>query len=134
MQLLVAYDGSVGAGRALERVAAIAGEHDQVTIISVVPSFEQALALSDRDRDDHVRLRETQAAVARRTLFERGVPARTVVLVGDPAHVICETAAREACDLIVVGTRHLHGVGRVAHRSVSTDVVHRAPCDVLVVH
>ncbi len=134
MRLLVAYDGSVGADRALERVASIAGEGDEVAIISVVSSFEQALARSQRDREDHVQRRETQAAVARRMLFELGVPARTIVREGDPAHVICEIAAREACDLIVVGTRHLHGVSRVAHRSVSTDVVHRAPCDVLVVH
>ena len=134
MRLLVAYDGSTGAIRALDRVASLVGEGDTVAIINVVPSLDQARALSERDRERHRDVRATHVAIARRTLFERGIAATTIVAEGDPGHVICEVAAREGFDLIVVGTRHLHGMRRVAHRSTSTDVVHRAPCDVLVVH
>ena len=132
-RLLVAYDGSPGADRALDRVASYAAEGDAVTLINVVPSFNQASALSQHERDANVARRRAQAADARRRLFELGVVATVVIAEGDPAQSICEHAEREGCDAIVVGTRHLHGIQRVGHRSVSGDIVRRAPCDVIIV-
>ncbi len=133
-RLVVAYDGSPGADRALERVASLADEGDAVTVITVAPGFSQASARSQHERDANVARRTAVAAGARRRLFERGVAATTLVVEGDPAQRICELAAREGSDLIVIGTRHLHGIQRVGHRSVSGDVVRHAPCDVIIVH
>ena len=50
---------------------------------------------------------------------------------GDPGAVIVE-AAKDA-DLVIVGTRGLNPVQRILLGSVSSKVVHRADCDVLVV-
>ena len=75
----MAYDGTPGADRALERTVALAAEDDVVTVINVVPSFGQASARSDHEREANVARRQAQAADARRRLFERGVAARTVV-------------------------------------------------------
>ena len=46
--------------------------------------------------------------------------------------MVQEAEASDA-DLIVVGTRGLHATKRLFLGSVSTKVVHHAPCDVLVV-
>ncbi len=133
-KLLVAYDGSPGANRALDRTASLAGEGDVVTIINVVPAFVQARALARHERERNIKRREAEAARARRTLFERGVPSTILVVEGDPARKICATAEREGYDLIVIGTRHLHGIQRFARGSVSSEVIRHAPCDVIVVH
>jgi nucleotide-binding universal stress UspA family protein len=55
---------------------------------------------------------------------------RSLVVVGDPARVICETAATERCDLIVMPT---HGYGpfrRFLLGSVTAKVLHDAICPV----
>ncbi|MCU1236427.1 MAG: UspA domain protein [Candidatus Solibacter sp.] len=55
---------------------------------------------------------------------------RTMVVIGDPARTICETAAAEKCDLIVMPT---HGYGpfrRFLLGSVTAKVLHDAVCPV----
>ncbi len=54
-------------------------------------------------------------------------------LTGDAASAILDLAAEVDADLIVVGARGLGAVGRLLRGSVSTQVTHQAPCDVLVV-
>lgn len=49
----------------------------------------------------------------------------------DPAHAVIE-AAKDA-DLVVVGSRRMGPLGRLVLGSVSTHVVHHAPCPVVVV-
>lgn len=58
---------------------------------------------------------------------------RTVAGIGDPADAIVDEAGDWGADLIVLGTRGLGGAQRLLLGSVSTKVLHRAPCDVLVV-
>ena len=47
--------------------------------------------------------------------------------------MIIDEAEKEHTELIVIGTRGLSAPKRIVLGSVSTDVVHRAPCSVLVV-
>ncbi|MEN9216515.1 MAG: universal stress protein [Gloeomargarita sp. HHBFW_bins_162] len=65
---------------------------------------------------------------------EAGVTYRLATAFGDPKTIICETARRENCDLIVVGSRNLGFLHRLMTGSVSDFVVHHAQCSVLVVH
>jgi nucleotide-binding universal stress UspA family protein len=61
-----------------------------------------------------------------------GVVVSTYASPESPAQAILDVAERQQADLIVVGnrgTRNLEVLG-----SVPTNVVHRAPCSVLVVH
>lgn len=55
------------------------------------------------------------------------------VVDGEPRHVIASTAADWGADLVVVGARGLGAFKRLLLGSVSTAVVHHAPCPVLVV-
>ena len=68
---------------------------------------------------------------AQRLLSDPGIDVEPVEAQGDPGNVIVE-AAKDA-DLIVVGSRGLNPVQRMLLGSVSSKVVHRAACDVLVV-
>jgi nucleotide-binding universal stress UspA family protein len=54
------------------------------------------------------------------------------VLEGQPADALL--GASKDADLIVVGSRGLGGFKRLMLGSVSDQVVHHAPCPVLVVH
>lgn len=51
-----------------------------------------------------------------------------------PATAILDYARREHIDLMVIGTHGAHGVRRLWLGSVAEEIVHQAPCNVLVVH
>jgi nucleotide-binding universal stress UspA family protein len=54
-------------------------------------------------------------------------------MVGDPGKAICTLAQDWSADLIVIGRRGMHGLGELLLGSVSSYVMHRSPCAVLVV-
>ncbi len=61
-----------------------------------------------------------------------GVSATHAAVSGKPATVILGEAERVGAELIVVGNRRMQGVQRVLG-AVANEIVHHAPCDVLVV-
>lgn len=70
------------------------------------------------------------AAVAAVRLTGVGVHGHAIV--GDPVSALLDVAGRENADLIVVGSRGMHGIKR-ALGSVPNTISHRAPCSVLIV-
>ena len=57
----------------------------------------------------------------------------SAVVSDDPAKALCEEAKRLDADMIIVGNRRVQGASRILG-SIATDVLHIAPCNVLVVH
>jgi nucleotide-binding universal stress UspA family protein len=132
MKIVVAYDGSEGAKRALERAAQLSGG-EPITVVSVVEIHATAgrgPGGADRIEADERRAELTEASGILRDL---GLATREVEGHGDPAGVIAEEARESGAELIVVGTRGRGPVARAVLGSVSTRLVHEAPCDVLVV-
>lgn len=132
-RLLLAYDGSDGAERALDALAGLHREGDVVTLVGVAegdPLFGHAGRLRSPDQEAQ-RRRGLEEAATR--LAERGIAAELEVASGDAATAILDVAERSAADLIVMGTRGLGGAERWLIGSVSTKVLHHAPCSVLVV-
>ena len=131
MKILVAYDGSDAARRALERTAQVGGTKE-VTVISVVTMLasgpRSAGPVATSDVEEHGR--ELDEAVAK--LKELGVEAKTIEAVGHIAGSIVDEAKRGGFDLIVVGASGHHGLERFVG-STTTRVVSHAHCDVLVV-
>ncbi len=129
--IVVGYDGSDAARRALERAAELADEGANVTVVSAVHLLagKGGVPFDPVEKENHEQ--DLQQAAAR--LAERGMTARTVEGFGDPAGVIATQAKEMGADLIVVGTEHKNLLQRLLLGSVSTGVAHRAPCDVLVV-
>ncbi|MDX6475738.1 MAG: hypothetical protein QOH95_1249 [Gaiellaceae bacterium] len=63
-----------------------------------------------------------------------GVGCETLALDGPAAAQICRTARAHDARFIVIGSHGWGGIGRLVHGSVSTAVLHEAPCPVYVVH
>jgi nucleotide-binding universal stress UspA family protein len=130
--ILVAYDGSEGAKRALEEAAKRANGQP-VTVVSVaelLPQFGRAGAMLVPEEDEE---RKRELAEAMQILKDRGIDAKAIERRGDAAERIVDEAQNEDAELIVLGTRGLSGAKRWLMGSVSTRVVHHAPCNVLVV-
>jgi nucleotide-binding universal stress UspA family protein len=117
--LLVGYDGSDVARRALDTAASLLGYGSTLAVASVTTgeSHSANILLSE----------------ARERLLQRHLSATYLPLLGDPAEKLLDAARDVDADLVVVGTRSQNGTPRPALGSVSGDLVRRAPCDVLVV-
>jgi nucleotide-binding universal stress UspA family protein len=132
VKIVVGYDGSDHAKRALERAVNIASPGDRMLIVGAVePKLEPSPtsgALQDPSESEHRRqsLEEAEAFLA-----EKGIEAETVQAYGDPGSAIVD-AGKDA-DLIVVGSRGRNTFERLLLGSVSSKVIHRAQSDVLVV-
>lgn len=124
--VVIGYDGTDASKRALERAASLA-DGGVVTVVSVVAPLRGGGPRADGGEQARW-LRE-----ARELLAERGIRSRAVEGYGDVAATIAGEAADERADVIVVGSSGKGLVERLVHGSVSSDLVHRAPCDVLVV-
>jgi nucleotide-binding universal stress UspA family protein len=132
-RILLCYDGSAEARRALERVGEIASVVPcRVAVVSVAepiyPNPPYTGYADPGEEQAHRRLREEAAE----NLGREGVDTTTLEPVGDPAAAILDTAP-DGADLVVVGSRHRGLIKRLLFRSVSAEVIVEAPCDVLVV-
>jgi len=132
MRILVAYDGSDPAKRALERAAALGGGDSEITVLSVVPVLVGAGRGGGidptSDVSDHRRMLDEAAEL----LAERDTMPKALEAVGQPEEVIVTVAEKEGFDLVVLGS-HGHGLLHRLLGSTTNHVVAHAPCDVLVV-
>ena len=131
-KILVAYDGSDSAKRALAEAAKIA-DGSTVSVVSVaepLPRFGRAPAMLV---PEEVEEREHELDEAGAILAKAGIKATMVERKGDPAARIVDEAEREGADLIVMGTRGLSSSKRFVLGSVGDEVLRRARCKVLVV-
>jgi len=138
--IVVGVDGSECARDALVRAAkeaALRGARLQVVCAweippavyagGLAPAIDQATLDGFRENAEAV-VREAVAEVER---VQPSVPCEGEALEGQPAEVLLDQA-RDA-SLIVVGTRGRGGFASLLLGSVSQQVVHHAPCPVLVV-
>lgn len=115
-KIVVGYDGSEASRRALDAAADLVGYGSTLSVVTV--------RNGEIDRD--------VAREAREHLHTRHVSAAYHEPEGEAAERIVETAQDVGADLVVVGRRDRRPL-RSLLGSVSSRVVRRAPCDVLVV-
>ena len=131
-KILLAYDGSPGAKRALELVAELAREGDLVTVVGVAegtPLYGYAGTLPSEAEEEE---RGRQLEEAKTALLPRDFEVSLAQRSGDAASAILDEADKEGAELIVLGTRGLSAAERWLVGSVSTKVLHHARCSVLV--
>ena len=116
LRIMVGYDGSNAAARALDAAADLAGYGSTLAVVTVRTGG----------------LDGSTTAAAREQLLRRHVEARYHETGGEPAEALLEKAQELDADLIVVGRRN-DGALPVPIGSVSSKVVRDASCDVLVV-
>jgi nucleotide-binding universal stress UspA family protein len=115
-----AGDLAAATGAAIHVVSAYSGRGDVVTVGS--ETFEvSGLNVAEE-------IAAQQAAAYRAA----GLNATHSAGEGKPGSVILQEAENVEADLIVVGNRRMQGMQRVLG-AVANDVVHHAPCDVMVV-
>ena len=115
-RILVGYDGSEAAERALAAAADLVGYGSTLSVVTV-----------HNGEIDH-----STTADAREQLQRRHVGARYHEVHGEPAEQLVAKARELGADLLVVGRRSRKPI-RAPLGSVSAKVVRRCPCDVLVV-
>jgi len=134
-KILLAVDRSEGAEQAI-RFLADQALYPPCPVIALtvcpLPPFADLLPESARQRG-HASALEYLRGVADR-LSARGFAVEPQVMEGDPAAVILTLAEKERVDLIVTGTRGLHGLKRRLLGSVSRKVMIHTTKSVLIVH
>lgn len=141
--IVVGTDGSKNAEKALQ-VSAELAKRLPASSVHVVAAYKplSAAELSSIAAELPEEMRpllnahagaESILADARSVFRIAGVDAAFHEIDDDPTDAILEAADRFDADLIVVGSRGEGAAKRVLHGSVSTKVLHNAPCAVLVV-
>jgi nucleotide-binding universal stress UspA family protein len=140
--ILLATDGSPSAEAATEEAIDLAHVFGApLVVVSVaqvaLPAYSgyygYAEIASDLQDAESTRVSHVLAETADRAELA-GVSCRTLALNGQPAAEICEVARGLRPRLVVIGAHGWGRVRRLLHGSVSTNVLHDAPCPVLVVH
>jgi nucleotide-binding universal stress UspA family protein len=134
--IVLGYDDSESAKRALTRMAELADAFDAyVVAVSAAPALVPAgRGIGPIDPADPPELHRGQLRHARAALDQLNIAAEYDVGLGDAADVILTAAETHHADLIVVGTREPGLISRILGLSVSENVQRRAHCDVLIVH
>lgn len=146
-KILVPLDGTDEAEAALEPATEIAKRFgSQVVIIHVAPGYEAAVGATLAEPfgaagSVGAAIEAEKAAEASATGYlqavreEYGTPDWTTMVVeGDSATAIADTAKATKADLIVMATHARSGLKRLFLGSVADDVIRRVQVPVLVVH
>jgi nucleotide-binding universal stress UspA family protein len=141
-RVLVPLDGSELAERALEPALAVARASNAELLLLSVPSYHQiippaATGYGMVTTDQIIDLGQNDAknylAALRREARCSDCRIRTMVVAGDVAGCIVDTAADEQVDLIIMTTHGYSGFTRWMLGSITERVLRGAPCPVLVV-
>jgi nucleotide-binding universal stress UspA family protein len=136
-KILVAFDGSPGAWRALREGMALAREHDAaiyaLAVEEPLPHYASAAEEVKAEESEVTLHFDRLLAEARETAASQGLMLQTEAVRGHAAQAIVQYAKQFGADLVVVGQRGHSGlIGRLLG-STSDRVVDMAPCSVLVV-
>jgi nucleotide-binding universal stress UspA family protein len=134
-RILIATDGSVGAGTALEDGFGLASELDADALVVFVRHAPSELIGAPYYQDvvtEEARRARAVITDAKLRAVRYDVDVEYEVVEGDPVDGILELARSRDVDLIVVGSRGLGAVKSVVLGSVSNAVLHQADRPVLV--
>jgi len=139
--ILLATDGSPSAETATREAIDLACAFETpLVVVSVAqivfPPYAGYYGYSEIAVDFHRRETEQVTRILTETKERAsvaGVACETVALEGLAGDEICRTARERSPRLVVMGAHGWGRIGRLLHGSVSTHVLHHAPCPVLVV-
>jgi nucleotide-binding universal stress UspA family protein len=126
--IVVGTDTSAAADLAVEGAARLARDRRSELLVLYVRPDGDLRAVVDPDRAP-----DPNAYLARVADRFPGVSTRTRVEAGDAAERICDVAAQEGAETIVVGNRGVHGRWWRVRDSVPNIVLRHSPCSVYIV-
>lgn len=127
-KILVGTDTTASADLAVRDAAELARARGAELLVLYVAPEGELRAVVDPDKAAN-----PEAYLAGLPKRFDGVPTTTRVERGDPAERICEVAADEGADTIVVGNRGVHGNWWRVRDSIPNLVLRHSPCSVYVV-
>jgi nucleotide-binding universal stress UspA family protein len=137
--LLLGYDGSENAGRALDRAIALASVNKAplrivVAVNTILTVYGPSAPYYPPGYQAQV-MKEGKALLdfAVKRANDAGVKVSGSVEDGHPAEIILDLSESEGIDLVVLGRRGISGLERFLLGGVSSSVVSHSKCDVLVV-
>jgi nucleotide-binding universal stress UspA family protein len=135
-RVVVGYDGSESSEAALEEAALWARRHGgAVLLVHAVYFDSEEFAIPPAQLERGVERAKRLCGEAReRIAAEHGFDAiEAIVREGEAPEVLASVAAQAGADLVAVGTFGRSGLKRLLVGSVTSEVIQRARCDVLVV-
>ncbi len=140
-RIVVGTNGSATAQKAVERALDLARQGD-ASVHLVIAYKTSALVGGDawfpaKNLEAHDRAEDAVEKAAHELLAEAAADAQEVkiethVIRGTPDDVVVNVAEEVGADLIVVGSKGMHGAHRLIG-SVPNAIAHHAPCDVMIV-
>lgn len=132
---VIGIDGSETAAKAARRtgeLAAVTGA--EIHVVCAYSGGRSATVQVGPDSFAFSGLGDAEQTAEQQAAIYRAAGLKSTVGVGDgkPAAVILDQAERVGADLIVIGNRRMQGPKRVLG-AIANDIVHHAPCDVLLV-
>lgn len=138
--ILVGYDGSDNATRALDEAIVLASQSKgELRIVVVADSmrfaaYAGAEALFDQIEDKAMKNARSLTGLALDRARSAGLKeVYASAEQGQPADMLLSLATEYKADLIVVGRRGMRGLERFLLGSVSNAIINHASCDVLIV-
>ena len=136
-KILVAYDSSDGAHKALDAGINLAKIHQAelsaLTVQERLPRFAGTIDEVQEEKEfanqHHGKLLEA----ARSQAQEAGIELKTIMRPGHPAQTIVQVAKEGKFDLVLVGHTGLSGVWAAFLGTTAEKVSRHAPCSVLIV-
>jgi nucleotide-binding universal stress UspA family protein len=134
--IVLGYDESEPAKRALERAAQLAKAFESQLIVTSVAPITTNIGRSAGpiDSTDPPSAHVEELKHARTYLEGEGLKADYVPAIGHPAETIAQVAEERGADLVVIGGHEHSAIARLFGQSVSDSVAHKLHCDVLIVH
>jgi nucleotide-binding universal stress UspA family protein len=132
-KILVPTDGSAYSLRAAKYAAKLAHELGSTVSVLHVSSYHPRVRAKELVEEEE----KTGADIlskTKRIFDEANVSVEVMKLTfGHPADIICSIAEKDGFDLIVMGEKGAHEIGRFMLGSVADRVSHHANCPVLIV-
>jgi len=146
VNILIGTDGSDDAIAAATRALPLLAAPDSLTVVCVteIPAIATAglesgfgggIASADEIEAEQAAAETAAKDAVARTVAALSTPATVVqrIEVGDAGSMLCRLAQEMPADVVVVGSRGRGVIKRALLGSVSSHVVHNAPCPVMVV-
>jgi nucleotide-binding universal stress UspA family protein len=136
-KILVAYDGSIGAKRALDVALSLASLTDaEVWTLAVEEHLPRFAATVDETEDEKAfadDYYETCLSAAFLHALQAGITVKTIIRAGAAARTIIDVAREEGVDLVVLGRSHRTGIRALFPGTTTQKVCRGTPCCVLLV-
>lgn len=141
-RILVPLDGTAAARQAVVQAQQLARESGaEVWLLRAIPKRDEIGRAAPFVDDPEKKLFEMWQRHAEEDLAEvaqeltaAGIACQTLVVPGEPAPVIDDTARTENVDCIVMATHVRQGLDRLLYGNVADEVVRRCECPMLLVH